>query len=176
MTSRKFNEMTHVKETDTGFMHTEDVVATLPQEQQNAARFGLAATGVKGFEIVMIDEDLWEGGGGSDDYGLSIRDPKSEEESKSKIERPKKYKVIFHNDDQTPFDYVEDVLNRFFNKTSQEAEQIASVIHLQGQATVAILPRIVAEKKTNDVNAYSRQTPNPWYGGVMQLRVTCEPE
>lgn len=176
MTKQNFDKTAQPQQSQNGFIDAEHIVKALPAEVQNTARFSFAATGVKGLEIVMIDDNIWGGGGVSDGYGLSIRDPEEEEETKFKVERPLMYKVIFHNDDETTFDYVWEVLQKFFNKQFEEAEAIAAEIHLQEYAIVAVLPKVIAEKKVADVNNYSRQTPNPVHGGPMQLKVTCEPD
>jgi ATP-dependent Clp protease adaptor protein ClpS len=57
------------------------------------------------------------------------------------------YRVIIHNDDVTPFDFVIDVLQKFFELTSPEAQLVAVVAHTTGQAYVATLPKTEAQKR-----------------------------
>ena len=44
-----------------------------------------------------------------------------ETEPRKKTAVPKRYKVIFHNDDYTTMEYVVEVLRRFFHKSETEA-------------------------------------------------------
>ena len=38
------------------------------------------------------------------------------------LQEPRKYNVVFHNDDVTPMGFVVDILRRIFQKDPQEAE------------------------------------------------------
>lgn len=62
---------------------------------------------------------------------------------------PPKYKVMFFNDDFTPFDFVVTILVKFFNKNTDEAAALATKVHEQGSATVGAYTREIAETKTN---------------------------
>ena len=50
---------------------------------------------------------------------------------------PRRYKVIFHNDDYTTMEFVVDVLKRFFHKTETEAAHIMLTVHKSGAASPA---------------------------------------
>jgi ATP-dependent Clp protease adaptor protein ClpS len=56
-------------------------------------------------------------------------------------------KVIVHNDDVTPYDFVIMVLSRFFLLDSTEAEHVTWTAHSSGTALVAILPVTEAQKR-----------------------------
>ncbi len=71
--------------------------------------------------------------------------PKLKEEFK--IKKPKNYKVIFFNDDFTPFFFVEQLLNVIFNKTHEEAIFIANKVHSEGSHVVGIYPLEIAQTK-----------------------------
>jgi len=90
-------------------------------------------------------------------------------EERQKTAVPKRYKVIFHNDDYTTMEYVVEVLRRFFHKSKTEALHIMLTVHKKGRAVAAIYPRDVAETKTAEVMRDARDRGHP-------LLVTTEPE
>ncbi len=101
------------------------------------------------------------------------RDPRHqgdvETEERQKTAVPKRYKVIFHNDDYTTMEYVVEVLRRFFHKTETEALHIMLTVHKKGQAIAGVYPRDVAETKVTEVIKDAREHGHP-------LMVTAEPE
>lgn len=56
------------------------------------------------------------------------------------------YKVLIHNDDVTPLDYVIRILKRIFMLSQELAEHIAETAHDEDVAIVVIRPRTEAEK------------------------------
>ena len=52
--------------------------------------------------------------------------------SKPKTKKPSMYKVILLNDDYTPMEFVVMVLERFFNKSHEEATRIMLHVHQKG--------------------------------------------
>lgn len=64
---------------------------------------------------------------------------------------PRMYKVIFHNDDVTPFEFVVMLLHEIFNKDLEAADEIAASVHEKGAETVAVLPLEIAEFKVAQV-------------------------
>jgi ATP-dependent Clp protease adaptor protein ClpS len=92
-----------------------------------------------------------------------------ETEPRKKTAVPKRYKVIFHNDDYTTMEYVVDVLRRFFHKSETEALYIMLTVHKKGRAVAAVYPRDVAETKVAEVMRDAREQGHP-------LLVTTEPE
>ncbi len=57
------------------------------------------------------------------------------------------YRVLIHNDDVTPYDFVIMVLSRFFQLDSSEAERVTWTAHSSGTALVAVLPLTEAQKR-----------------------------
>lgn len=51
------------------------------------------------------------------------------EKTNIKIKEPKKYKVIMHNDDFTPMDFVIYILIDIFNKNENDAYKIMMTVH-----------------------------------------------
>ncbi len=56
-------------------------------------------------------------------------------------------KVIIHNDDVTPMDFVVIILQRIFQLSPLEAEHVMITAHLNGLALVATLPLSEAKKR-----------------------------
>lgn len=82
---------------------------------------------------------------------------------------PFKYKVIFHNDDYTPMDFVVWSLMTHFNKTADEATSIMLDVHQQGKALAGIYDYQIAEQKIYQVTESAKKYNYP-------LKVTGEPE
>lgn len=102
-----------------------------------------------------------ESDAGSSDPGVAIAD-------ETKIEQPKMYKVLLHNDDYTTMEFVIHVLMKFFNKTYDESHSIMLKVHHEGAGLCGIFTFEVAESKTAKVNRYSRGKGHP-------LKTTFEP-
>ena len=83
------------------------------------------------------------------------------ETSRPKTEQPPLYKVIMHNDDFTPMEFVIEVLQGFFNMDSEKAVQVMLAVHTQGKATCGIFTRDIAETKSYQVNEYARECEHP---------------
>ena len=62
------------------------------------------------------------------------------------------HRVIIHNDEVTPYEFVIIVLRRFFQLALPDAEHITYVAHTQGQALVAILPLKEAQKRVGQAH------------------------
>ena len=69
------------------------------------------------------------------------------EETKTKLEPL--YRVIIHNDDVTPMDFVVLVLTSIFYLGTDRAMDIMLTAHIKGMAYVQTLPKIEAEKRIN---------------------------
>jgi ATP-dependent Clp protease adaptor protein ClpS len=59
------------------------------------------------------------------------------------------YRVIIHNDDVTPMDFVVHVLQSIFMLLIPDAVEIMYTAHYRGEAVVQILPRSEAENRIN---------------------------
>ena len=74
-----------------------------------------------------------------------------------KVQEPKLYKVLLHNDDSTTFDFVIMVLVQIFHRTVEDAVEITKAIHVQGQGIAgAPYTREIAEEKTIETVMFSR--------------------
>jgi ATP-dependent Clp protease adaptor protein ClpS len=101
----------------------------------------------------------------SDDEKEGSVDTKNRE----KVEKARRFRVLFHNDDYTTMEFVVRVLMKFFHRTETEATQIMLSVHHKGHGVAGIYPRDVAETKVSQVMDYARE-----HG--MPLMVTAEPE
>lgn len=81
--------------------------------------------------------------------------------SDPELAEPPLYKVILHNDDYTPMEFVVEVLQTFFAMDHEKAVQIMLAVHTQGKATCGIFTRDVAETKSQQVNQYARDCQHP---------------
>jgi len=79
----------------------------------------------------------------------------------AKPKPPSMYKVILLNDDYTPMEFVVDVLQRFFNKSREQATQIMLKVHTEGAGVCGIYPHGIAETKTNQVMNYAQEHQHP---------------
>lgn len=59
------------------------------------------------------------------------------------------YRIIIHNDDVTPMDFVVRVLTSIFYLGTDRAMDIMLTAHIKGMAYVQTLPKIEAEKRIN---------------------------
>lgn len=59
------------------------------------------------------------------------------------------YRVIIHNDDVTPMDFVIVVLHNIFMLQPNDAVKVMLTAHYRGEAVVQILPKSEAEKRIN---------------------------
>ena len=82
-------------------------------------------------------------------------------ESKIKTKKPSMFKVILLNDDYTPMEFVVHVLEKFFNKSNQEATKIMIHVHQKGIGICGMYTYEVAESKSTEVISYSQQNEHP---------------
>jgi ATP-dependent Clp protease adaptor protein ClpS len=80
---------------------------------------------------------------------------------REKIEKPKFYKVMLHNDDYTTMEFVLYVLKRFFGKTPNDAERIMLKVHNEGIGICGIYTFEIAETKVDQVKKAANQNGHP---------------
>ena len=78
-------------------------------------------------------------------------------------------KVVIHNDDVTPFDFVSLVLRVIFQLTPADAESITYTAHTTGAAVVGVLPLEEAKYRVGQAHSLARQNGYP-------LTFSIEPE
>ncbi|MCJ2006374.1 ATP-dependent Clp protease adapter ClpS [Methylobacterium sp. E-041] len=81
--------------------------------------------------------------------------------TKPKTKRPSLYRVLLLNDDYTPQDFVVLVVERFFNKTHEDAYQIMMHVHHNGVGECGVFTYEVAETKVTQVMDFARKHQHP---------------
>ena len=106
----------------------------------------------------------------TDKDGGSGVDLLDKEKAKNKIQPPKKYKVLYHNDDYTPMELVVISLIAIFHRSQPDAFEIMMHVHEKGKGIAqGGLSKEIAETKTNRVVQWFREQGYP-------LLATFEPE
>ena len=82
-------------------------------------------------------------------------------EEKHETRRPRRYRVLMHNDDFTTMEFVVQVLVDLFNKSLTEATQIMLSVHYKGQGVCGTYTREVAETKVHQVIERARAASFP---------------
>ncbi len=98
-----------------------------------------------------------------------IHDSQLKLKSKEKLDEPKLYKVIIHNDDYTPMDFVVETLMKIFNKPAAEATKIMLEVHKKGHGICGVFTYDIATTKVYQVNQRAKQSEYP-------LKCSCEEE
>jgi ATP-dependent Clp protease adaptor protein ClpS len=97
-------------------------------------------------------------------------DPRREGElltqTRRKVARPPKYKVLLYNDDYTPMEFVVAILENLFGKGPTEATQIMLAIHRTGLGIAGVYVQDVAETKVAAVHASAEQRGYPLRAGA----------
>lgn len=66
---------------------------------------------------------------------------------RDRVERPRRFKVLLHNDDFTPMEFVIMVLMELFHRSSAEATRIMLHVHRNGVGVAGVFSREIAEAK-----------------------------
>lgn len=83
------------------------------------------------------------------------------EKSKPKLKKPPLYKVMLHNDDYTPMEFVVKLLMQFFQMPRPKAEEIMIHVHTKGIGVCGVFPREIAETKVRLVKDYALENQHP---------------
>ncbi len=81
--------------------------------------------------------------------------------TKTRTKRPNLYRVLLLNDDYTPMEFVIHVLERFFNKTREDATTIMFHVHTNGVGECGVFTYEVAETKVTMVMDFARKHQHP---------------
>ncbi len=82
-------------------------------------------------------------------------------EKKTKLEKPKLFKVILHNDDFTTMEFVVFVLQYVFNRSDSEAFSIMLKVHNEGISVAGIYPYEIANMKSEKATNLARSREYP---------------
>ena len=84
------------------------------------------------------------------------------EKTKINIREPKHYKVIMHNDDFTPMEFVVEILIAVFRKELQEAERLMMMVHENGRAVVGSYSYDIAVTKVREASDWAQEEGYPF--------------
>jgi ATP-dependent Clp protease adaptor protein ClpS len=123
----------------------------LPISWARARRVAAQQDGISG---AMSETDKRGNNGENPTTGVVIK-------TRPKTRKPSMYKVLMLNDDYTPMEFVVHVLERFFNKSREEATRIMLHVHRRGVGVCGVYTYEVAETKVTQVMDLARQHQHP---------------
>ena len=95
--------------------------------------------------------------------------PEKTEKEQEQTEEGPLYRVIIHNDDVTPMNFVIDILISIFLLPAANAAYVMYTAHINGNAYVQTLPKPEAQRRINKAHFAARLIRYP-------LEFTIEPE
>ena len=84
-----------------------------------------------------------------------------------RLQEPRLYRVILHNDHYTTMDFVVKVIMAVFHKPAAEATKIMLDVHKKGAGIVGVYTYDIAITKISQVHEMARQSEFP-------LKASCE--
>ncbi|HDQ41405.1 MAG TPA: ATP-dependent Clp protease adapter ClpS [Desulfonatronum sp.] len=79
----------------------------------------------------------------------------------NQLDRPRRFKVLLHNDDYTTMEFVVHVLMTVFGKTQNEASQVMLKVHNEGVGICGVYTAEIAEAKVALVHHLARKNGFP---------------
>ena len=86
----------------------------------------------------------------------------TKEKSRISIREPRRYRVIMHNDDFTPMEFVVEILIDIFRKDFLEAEHLMMMVHENGRAAVGSYSYDIAVTKVKTASARAKEEGYPF--------------
>ena len=87
---------------------------------------------------------------------MAATDIQIDEKIKQKVIEPKRWKVVFLNDDSTPIDFVIGLLTETFKHTQETAKKITLEIHNEGSGIAGVYSFEIAEAKAVEATQLAR--------------------
>ena len=97
-----------------------------------------------------------------------VRDRGVATQTRPRVTRPPRFKVILYNDDYTPMEFVVAILEQIFGKGPSEATQIMLAVHRGGVGVAGVYVLDVAETKVSAVHRAAEARGYPLRSGVEQ--------
>lgn len=80
---------------------------------------------------------------------------------KTQVKEPSLYKVLLHNDDFTPMDFVVQILEEIFHFDHAKSQKIMMDVHMKGIGCCGIFPFDIAETKVSIVTEMAKSNEYP---------------
>jgi len=107
---------------------------------------------------------------GSGRPGKPPGDPRREgglaTQTRKRVARPDRFKVLLYNDDYTPMEFVVMLLEQVFEKSPSAATQLMMQIHRGGQGVAGVYVLQIAETKAGTVHKLAEQYGYPLRAGI----------
>ena len=102
---------------------------------------------------------------------MSKKDTRRKEDVQvlDRVQKPRRYNVILHNDNYTPRSFVVVVLEEIFRLPRARATRVMMAVHQSDRGIIAAYPHSIAESKSNKTNTLAREYGYP-------LMTSIEPE
>lgn len=100
---------------------------------------------------------------------MSVADVQIDEKIKQQIQEPKRWKVVFLNDEVTPMDFVIGLLTETFKHSQETAKEITLEIHNNGSGIAGVYSFEIAEAKAVEATQLAR-------GNGFPLQIKMEEE
>jgi ATP-dependent Clp protease adaptor protein ClpS len=97
------------------------------------------------------------------------REEEGDVQTRERVKKPRKYKVLLHNDDYTTMEFVVYVLTTVFKHSPAAATRVMLQCHRTGIGVAGVYTREVAETRVTQVLELARDNGHP-------LQCTMEPE
>lgn len=94
---------------------------------------------------------------------------KSGVETRERVQVPRRYKVLLHNDDYTTMEFVVLVLQQVFHLSPAASTRVMLLVHRKGVGVAGVFSKEVAETKVEEVHTLAKEQGYP-------LQCTMEPE
>lgn len=85
----------------------------------------------------------------------------TERRTKRKLEKPRLYKVLLHNDDYTTMEFVVHVLQSVFHRSEADAVQIMLHVHRNGVGVAGTYTYEIAETRVVQVETLAKENEFP---------------
>jgi ATP-dependent Clp protease adaptor protein ClpS len=100
---------------------------------------------------------------------MSTTDVKLDEKIKIRVEEPKRWKVVFINDNSTPMEFVASILVEIFKHSEETAREVTLQIHNNGSGIAGAYSYEIAEIKAVESTHLARSN-----GFPLQIRMEEE--
>ena len=93
----------------------------------------------------------------------------TKEKVRINIREPRHYRVVMHNDDFTPMDFVVEVLIRIFGKDADSTVTLMMSIHKGNYAVAGVYPKDIAQTKATEAEQWAREEGYP-----LKVEAVCQ--